>query len=51
MYNYKQITRDAQNWISANIQYANIGQLVLADADTFIFPFVSKHQVSYVQRL
>ncbi len=43
-------TRDARYWIFADIRYADIFQLILADTD--IFPFVWKqHQVSPVQKL
>ncbi len=44
--------RDARYWIFADIRYANIFQLILADTDADIFPFVWKqHQVSPVQKL
>ncbi len=44
--------RDARYWIFADIRYADIFKLILADADTDIFPFVWKqHQVSPVQKL
>ncbi len=43
-------TRDAQFWICADIRYADIFQLILADTD--IFPFVWKqHQDSPVYKL
>ncbi len=48
------LIRDARYWIFADIRYADIFQLILADtdADTDIFPFVwRQHQVSPVQKL
>ncbi len=45
-------SRDARYWIFADIRYDDIFQLILADTDTDIFPFVWKqHQVSPVQKL
>ncbi len=41
--------RDSRYWIFADIWYANIFQLILADTD--IFPFIWKQQVSPVQKL
>ncbi len=47
---YSVFIRDARYWIFADIRYADIFQLILADTD--IFPFVWKHhQVSPVQKL
>ncbi len=44
------LIRDARYWNFADIRYADIFQLILADTD--IFPFVWKqHQVSHVQKL
>ncbi len=48
------LNRDARYWIFADIRYADIFQLILADTDTDtdIFPFVwNQHQVSPVQKL
>ncbi len=43
------LSRDGQYWIFADIRYADIFQLILADTD--IFPFVWKqHQVSPMQK-